>query len=327
MAGQDGDGWAHCDRGHLHWGRFGAVGLLAYRDSRGNGGRAPADGSSRGPEDGGRRAGSGGRGTGGGGRGTGGGRVLLVRRSRWSQHGGTWGPPGGARDSDEPPVAAALREAAEECRLPPGGVTVQGMLADDHGGWSYRTYVAAAAAPYPVRAASPEVTGARWVDVATVASLRLHPGFAGRWPVLREALAPLAVIVDAANVMGARADGWWRDRAAAARRLHDQLASLAGRGVPGLPDMPDLPPLDLWFPGFTLVVEGAARRAAFGPADHLRVVPAPGPGDDAIVTEAATLPGRRLVVTADRELRRRCRSAGASVTGPGWLLGLLEGTR
>ena len=50
---------------------------------------------------------------------------------------------------------------------------------------------------------------------------------------------------------------------------------------------------------------------------------APGSGDDAIVAEARAAAGRRLVVTADRELRRRCEAAGASVTGPGWLLALL----
>ena len=292
MAGQDGDGWARCDRGHLHWGRFGAVGLLGYVSGRPGAGPHSA-------------------------------RVLLARRSRWGQHGGTWGPPGGARDSDEPPIAAALREAAEECGLPPGGVNVQGMLLDDHGGWSYRTYVGAAAALFPVRAASPEITEARWVGAADVASLRLHPGFAEHWPLLSQALTPVSVIVDVANVMGARADGWWRDRAAAALRLHDQLAALAERGLAGLPDMPDLPPLDRWLPDFVLVVEGAARRAAFDSPSRLRVVLASGPGDDTIAAEAAALPGRRLVVTADRELRRRCRSAGASVTGPGWLLSLL----
>ena len=292
MAGQDGDGWARCDRGHLHWGRFGAVGLLGYVSGQPGAGPHSA-------------------------------RVLLARRSRWGQHGGTWGPPGGARDSDEPPIAAALREAAEECGLPPGGVNVQGMLLDDHGGWSYRTYVGAAAALFSVRAASPEITEARWVGAADVASLRLHPGFAEHWPLLSQALTPVSVIVDVANVMGARADGWWRDRAAAALRLHDQVAALAERGLAGLPDMPDLPPLDRWLPDFVLVVEGAARRAAFDSSSRLRVVLASGPGDDAIAAEAATLPGRRLVVTADRELRRRCRSAGASVTGPGWLLSLL----
>jgi 8-oxo-dGTP diphosphatase len=295
VAGQDGDGWARCSRGHMHWGRYGAVGLLAY------GGPEPEPGAGV----------------------AGGVRVLLARRSRWGQHGGTWGPPGGARDSDEPPIAAALREAAEECGLPPGGVDVQGMLLDDHGGWSYQTYVAAAGALFPVRAASPEITAARWVDVTRVPSLRLHPGFAASWPVLSRALNPVSVIVDVANVMGARPDGWWRDRAAAAVRLHSQLAALAGRGVAGLPGLPGLPPLDRWFPDLVLVVEGAARKAAFAPAAHVRVVTAPGSGDDAIAAQARAVPGRRLVVTADRELRRRCEAAGASVTGPGWLLALL----
>jgi 8-oxo-dGTP pyrophosphatase MutT (NUDIX family) len=296
VAEHDGDGWARCGQGHIHWGRFGAVGLLAYSRAR--------QGGERGGE-------------------PGGARVLLVRRSRWGQHGGTWGPPGGARDSDEPPVTAALREAAEECGLPPGAVRIQGVLLDDHGGWSYQTFVAEAQALPPVRAASREITEAAWLDAATVGSLPLHPSFAERWPVLSGALAPLAVIVDAANVMGARADGWWRDRAAAALRLHAELSALSERGIASLPEALAAPPLDRWFPGIVLVVEGAARAAVFGPAGPVRVVLAPGSGDDAVVRETRALPGRRLVVTADRELRRRCESAGASVTGPRWLLGLL----
>ena len=42
----------------------------------------------------------------------------------------------------------------------------------------------------------------------------------------------------------------------------------------------------------------------------------------AVVRELA---GRRVVVTADRELRARCAAAGAEILGPGWLLGLLRG--
>jgi rRNA-processing protein FCF1 len=53
------------------------------------------------------------------------------------------------------------------------------------------------------------------------------------------------------------------------------------------------------------------------------VIAAPGSGDDTIAAVAGELEGRRLVVTADRELRARCVAAGASVTGPGWLLSQL----
>ncbi len=53
------------------------------------------------------------------------------------------------------------------------------------------------------------------------------------------------------------------------------------------------------------------------------MVAAAGSGDDTIAALAGELAGLRLVVTADRELRGRCAAAGASVTGPGWLLELL----
>jgi 8-oxo-dGTP diphosphatase len=128
--------------------------------------------------------------------------------------------------------------------------------------------------------------------------------------------------VDVANVMGSRPDGWWRDRAGAAVRLHDQIAALAASGRPVLPDETDPP-------GFVLVLEGAARAAAArigaeDPQARVRVVQADGSGDDAIAALARELPGRRFVVTADRELRRRSVAAGAAVLGPGWLIGLLR---
>jgi 8-oxo-dGTP diphosphatase len=265
--------------------------------------------------------------------------VLLARRASWTQHGGTWGPPGGARDSHESAVTAALREAAEECGVPPWAVRIQGMLRDDHGHWSYETLIARAESAFPARAASREATEARWVPADGVGRMPLHPGFAQAWRVIRDALEPVTVIVDGANVMGARADGWWRDRAGAMVRLHDELAGLSDRGVESFPDGTVFPgtagggALDRWFPQIILVVEGAARAAAGRLAarspderagsDGVLVVPAHGSGDDAIAALAGETPGRRLVVTADRELRRRCGDAGAAGTGPRWLLGLL----
>jgi hypothetical protein len=187
-----------------------------------------------------------------------------------------------------------------------------------------------------VHALSSETSKAAWVPEQDVAGLDLHPGFAEQWPVLRETLQPLTVIVDVANVMGSRPDGWWRDRAGAARRLRGELAGLAAEGVAALPDSVRAPVLERWFPEFILVVEGAARSVAAAhaggprdrdgsgsPDDRLKVVAAPGSGDDTIAALAGDLEGCRLVVTADRRLRERCVAAGASVTGPSWLLAQL----
>ena len=132
-------------------------------------------------------------------------------------------------------------------------------------------------------------------------------------------------MVDVANVMGARADGWWRDRAGAALRLCRSVAELAARGVPAARMPGGLPAPAAW----VLVLEGQARAAATSLADvppEVRVVTAPGSGDDAIVAEVASLAAAStscLVVTADRELRRRCAALGAAVAGPGWLIELL----
>jgi 8-oxo-dGTP diphosphatase len=129
-------------------------------------------------------------------------------------------------------------------------------------------------------------------------------------------------VVDVANVMGARADGWWRDRAGAALRLCREVIALAQRSGEVTAD------------AWVLVLEGRARDAAAllqdetgnGHAVPVRVVSAPGSGDDAIVAavaEAVAMDESCRVVTADRELRRRCEEFNASVVGPGWLLSLL----
>ena len=113
------------------------------------------------------------------------------------------------------------------------------------------------------------------------------------------------LVVDAANVMGARPDGWWRDRAGAATRLRDRLA----RRYAGRPEE------------VVLVVEGQARGVEGVP--DVEVVSAEGSGDDAIVDLVRSRGAGResVVVTADRGLRERVTALGATVHGPRWLDG------
>ena len=152
----------------------------------------------------------------------------------------------------------------------------------------------------------------------------------------------VTLIVDGANVMGSRAGGWWRDPAGAMARLHDELAALAVRGIPGpvpgagpegaAPGDPEPAETggsgagDRWFPDIVLVVEGRARKVLdlVPRSPDVRVVAARGEGDDEIAGLAGLLPGQRIVVTADRELRRRSEAAGAAVAGPRWLTRLLD---
>ncbi|MGH8861269.1 MAG: NUDIX hydrolase [Jatrophihabitantaceae bacterium] len=144
----DGNGWVICSRGHRHWGRFGAAGILV------------SDGD----------------------------RVVLQHRAAWTHEGGTWALPGGARDSHEDPVAAALREAVEETTLDPAHVAPYDEWIDEHGGWSYTTVLArvdAAPDTLDVAPANAESVAVRWWPVDEVAALDLHSGFAAAWPHLR----------------------------------------------------------------------------------------------------------------------------------------------
>lgn len=121
------------------------------------------------------------------------------------------------------------------------------------------------------------------------------------------------LVVDAANVVGSVPDGWWRDRVGATERLRDALAEVAAHGVPGsnVPEPLRTGPLDV-----VLVVEGAARRVGSSPA--VRVVEAPGSGDDTIVAIVRDRTEGRpcWVATADRELIRRVSALGSSIIGP-----------
>jgi hypothetical protein len=128
---------------------------------------------------------------------------------------------------------------------------------------------------------------------------------------------PLTVVVDVANVMGSRPDGWWKDRAAAATKLLAGMPGLVGQAVP-TPDG-----AQAIIEQIVAVVEGAANAAAA--PDGLVVVRAPKDGDSAIVSAAREYEdagARVLVVTADRGLRARLHD-GVAVAGPGWMNSLL----
>jgi 8-oxo-dGTP diphosphatase len=145
----DGNGWVRCAEGHRHWGLFGAAGLLL------------TDGSG----------------------------VLLQLRSPWTHEGDTWAVPGGARDSHELPLDAALREAAEETSLDPVGVVPGSEWVDDHGGWSYTTILAHTPQRFDVVPVNGESTAMRWWALDEVSGLPLHRGFARAWPALRTLIA------------------------------------------------------------------------------------------------------------------------------------------
>ena len=161
----DGDGWVTADGGARFWGRHGAAGLLL---------RAPwPDGSAS---------------------------VLLQHRAPWSHQGGTWGLPGGARDSHETAEEAAVREAHEEAGLAADQVTVRVAVVTAEvsgaGGahWTYTTVIADAAealATVPNR----ESDELRWVAEDDVAALPLHPGFAASWERLRTVIAAFPLLV------------------------------------------------------------------------------------------------------------------------------------
>jgi hypothetical protein len=118
------------------------------------------------------------------------------------------------------------------------------------------------------------------------------------------------LVVDAANVVGSRPNGWWRDRPGAAENFVSELARAIDSGR-----------LER---GVIVVLEGAARRGV--PEEQSanpRVVHASASGDDTIVdlVAGAVADGWAVtVVTADRELQERVRRAGGDVVGPRWLL-------
>jgi hypothetical protein len=130
------------------------------------------------------------------------------------------------------------------------------------------------------------------------------------------------LVIDAANVIGSRPTGWWRDRAGAARTFVGQVRAAAQAGRIAQP--------------VVVVLEGRARSGVpAGLTDGVRVRHAPGSGDDALVEAVQDArdndardndarDNKVTLVTADRELRQRAEALGADVVGPSWLLDRLE---
>lgn len=160
----DGDGWVVSASGAAYWGRYGAAGLLL---------RAPGPGGAA--------------------------AVLLQHRAPWSHQGGTWGLPGGARDSHETPEQAAVREAHEEAGLAVDQLTVRTtVVTAEVTGWTYTTVIADAVEQLDT-VPNRESAELRWVVEDDVTGLPLHPGFAASWARLRSVTAAIPLLVNPQN--------------------------------------------------------------------------------------------------------------------------------
>lgn len=144
-----GDGWVDCACGQRHWGLVGAAGLLVVRRRAG----APV-------------------------------AVLLQHRAVWSDQGGTWALPGGARQPGETAADAALREAHEEAGVAAEAVGIRGEHVLAHPDWSYTTVLADELVHIEPVVTDAESVEVRWVPIADVTALPLHPAFADAWPTL-----------------------------------------------------------------------------------------------------------------------------------------------
>lgn len=113
----------------------------------------------------------------------------------------------------------------------------------------------------------------------------------------------MVLVVDGANVVGSVPDGWWRDRAGAAARLHVALRDAA-----------------LPFDVVVLVLEGKARAGVpEGESEGVTCVHAPGSGDDEILARCRYLTEAGDAVTvasADRGLLSRLAPLGVATVGP-----------
>jgi predicted RNA-binding protein with PIN domain len=142
----------------------------------------------------------------------------------------------------------------------------------------------------------------------------------------------LTLVVDGNNVMGARADGWWRDRPAAARRLLARVQCYAARVDHPVVVVFDVPQADLPEGEHDGVAVRYARRAGRDAADDRIVEDLEAEGVMAdreagsVMADPEAGGGRVELVTSDRDLAHRARERGAVITGAGAFLTRLDRT-
>ncbi|MGY0887573.1 NUDIX domain-containing protein [Corynebacterium aurimucosum] len=143
-----GDGWSKGPGGVPVWGKFGAAGLFLVAGDQ----------------------------------------VLLQHRATWTNNGGTWGIPGGARDKPESSEQAALRETEEETGISPADVEVLGSLVTAgpfEEGWTYTTVLARTVSGQRLATtANEESAELRWVPLNQIEELELLAPFREALPRL-----------------------------------------------------------------------------------------------------------------------------------------------
>lgn len=163
----DGNGWAAGPGGVRVWGRHGAAGLMLL-----TGDDDPL--------------------------------VLMQHRALWTNNGGTWALPGGARDSHESTAEAALRETVEECSIEPSLVEIleehitAGPYPGDPqqpelaAGWTYTTVIARTTTGTTLKTfGNEESLELQWVPLSQLGELPLMPAFANALPGLTQVIRRL----------------------------------------------------------------------------------------------------------------------------------------
>ncbi|KAI1384952.1 uncharacterized protein F4822DRAFT_378431 [Hypoxylon trugodes] len=137
-----------CSRGHQHYGKNGAAGIILYRYRD--------DGQVE---------------------------MLLSQRSANVDHPNTWCTIGGLVNDGEQTFQAAIREMQEETGylIRQSNIALTGAAQDNHGGWTYTTYFATpnhnVKIPDAFKLQTSEITQVRWITRKELGHYPLHPSF------------------------------------------------------------------------------------------------------------------------------------------------------